>query len=239
MISGNQIATINKFGIRVADYFGLAASLAPVVSDNLLGMNEGNISIAYTSKALVTRNTILASKGYGVGIGQSSDAEVSYNTIQNLTISDDGSLYNGIDINVNSLRGLAHHNVVIGVAYFSITLEDALGQPSNDWVVRNNIFDARTNTNPTSPGDVVGAVMIMPTVTRYTFFSNDYVPNANHVNQLNRFHGVDSSFASWSSDVGDQGSISTDPLFVNATNGDVTLQSGSACLAVDCGRLEY
>lgn len=231
VVQGNHVDTLNKFGIRICNYPQGGNSYNALVADNVLGMNQGNISIAFTDRAVVTRNTISSSKGYGIGVGKSSDVEVSYNTIQGLNISDDMKLYNGIDINAGALRGNVHHNNVVGVAIFCLTLEDVDGDASDDWVIRNNIFDARNNSNTISgvEGDVVGAVMIRPLVTRFTFASNNYVPHERHPRSLIRYHGSDYSFDAWISLISDPGSISSDPLFVNPGAGNLKLQPGSPC----------
>ena len=66
---------------------------------------------------------------------------LSYNLVQNMGRSADGQLYNGFDI-TSSSTGKIYHNTIENVYAHSVSLEGDAG-PANNWVVRNNIFDAR------------------------------------------------------------------------------------------------
>ncbi|WP_263381433.1 right-handed parallel beta-helix repeat-containing protein [Granulicella arctica] len=148
-VTKNTVATINTSGIRVQSY-QTAQSQNATVSYNEVTQSQGGIAIRSTLNATITHNWVHDGKGYGIGIGGLLDAQgnytsynniLTYNLIQNLTPSSDGTLYNGFDINSSS-TGKLFHNTIENVAAHTVTLEGDFA-PSNNWVIRNNILDSR------------------------------------------------------------------------------------------------
>lgn len=222
VVKDNTVATVNKMGITFRDYFKAGGSEGGLVTGNRLTDNQGNISIWMTQNAVVTGNVIYKSKGYGIGIGvRSHNALITYNSINNLRQSDDGNLYNGIDVNADSQRGRIFHNTIVNVRGFNLTLEQS-DAPSNGWVIKNNIFDARL-----APFDRHSNIAVDPLVVTYTFASNVYVPSRKLPNIVNHFHREDMTLPQWIAATGDKNSIVADPLFVNGEANDLRLAAGS------------
>lgn len=182
LIKGNSVATTNKFGITARDDFGGQKCRHPTVTQNLLGNNNGNISIASCPEAVVTYNKISKSTGYGIGIGPSGldnyetsdNVLIAYNVIDDVDIAADQILYNGIDINGGSKNGKAYNNTVRHVAISSITLEGDNNEPSSGWYVSNNIFDCRDNRKVTGENP---CVYVTQNVIDATFSNNLFVTN--------------------------------------------------------------
>lgn len=245
VIMGNAVATVNRFGIRVADYFGATPSAAPLVQANVLGMNEGNISIAYTSDAVVTNNYISNSKGYGIGIGGSSstNATITDNVIVNLSISDDHLLYNGLDCNDGSTGGLFSYNTVVAVTNYSMTLEGDNNRPCSGWTVTNNIFDARANTPHPYANGITGSFYTVVPLSNIAFANNNYLPYPGSPNGIVRYLGTDYAFGNWAQITHEANVLSSDPQFLNPAGGDFTLRGNSPCKMSGgnsgCGRYTY
>jgi len=231
IIKGNSIATVNRFGMRVSDYFGATPSASPVIEGNELGMNEGNISIAFTPNAVVTNNLIANSKGFGIGIGgpASTNASITNNVIVNLAISDDQTLYNGLDCNAGSTGGLFAYNTVVAVTNYSMTLEADGGQACLGWTVMNNIFDARANIPHPLANGITGAFYSLAPVSNISLGNNNYLPAPNSPNGVVRYLGVDYGFPAWTTITHEVNAFSVDPQFVNASGGSYTLLPSSPC----------
>ncbi len=149
LITRNTVTAVNTSGIRVQSY-GSAHSQDALVSYNEVKMNQGGIAVRDTLNATVTHNWIHDGQGYAIGINGSENAQavytsynnvLSYNLVQNMARSADGKLYNGFDI-TSSANGKIYHNTIEHVDSHSVSLEGDAGA-ANNWIVRNNIFDAR------------------------------------------------------------------------------------------------
>ncbi len=149
LVTRNTVAAVNTSGIRVQSYQA-AQSQTSTVSYNEVTNSQGGLAIRDSLNPVVTHNWIHDSKGYGIGIGgfvnsagvySSYNNVLTYNVLQNLVPSNDGTLYNGIDVN-SSMNGKAYHNTIENVYAHSMSLEGDTGT-SNNWIVKNNIFDAR------------------------------------------------------------------------------------------------
>ncbi|HEY3330769.1 MAG TPA: right-handed parallel beta-helix repeat-containing protein [Capsulimonadaceae bacterium] len=214
VVSYNNVATVNKYAIRVCADFAGQTSASPTVSHNTITHSFCNIAIADTDDATVTHNVIFDSAGMGIGIGHSSNALVAYNLIYNLTESDDMTLYNGIDINAGALNGRAYHNTVARVASACLTLEGDNNTPSQGWIVENNIFDGRRNYE--SIANQHSVVYIAGDVTQFKFAHNLYADTVKHAAKAFQFPiGVYSPFSAFGPFTNDTTSrFVTDPQFV-------------------------
>lgn len=222
VVKNNTVATVNEMGITLRDYFQAGGSQGGTVAGNTLTGNQGNISIWMTPDAVVTDNKIFNSKGYGIGVGVTSHrALIAFNTINYLRESDDGTLFNGIDVNADSQNGRIFHNTIVNVRGFNLTLEQS-DAPCNGWTVKNNIFDARN-----APYLWHSNVAVDPLVTTYAFSNNIYVPSKQRPEIVNHWHRKDMTLAEWSAATNDQNSISADPLFVDVANNDLNVLPNS------------
>lgn len=181
LVDGNEVSTVNKYGISVRGDFNGQGSFGPTVIRNELTGNFTNIAIADTDHATVAYNWIHDSAGMGIGIGNASYAVVAHNTIDNLRESGDKILYNGIDINNQSREGRAFYNSVRQVASACITLEGDNGKPSDGWIVRHNVFEGAANVE--SIANQHSVVYIAKGVTKWTFGDNVYVDSPEHLSK--------------------------------------------------------
>jgi hypothetical protein len=206
-----------------------------IAHNEIVEAGEGGINIMGTDDTRVVANHIHHGKGMGIGVNYGSDrVAVINNLVHDLRTSDDGTHYNGIDININANDGLCAHNTVRSVARFCFTIEDYRGLPAQRWVVANNIFDARGN-------DPQGAaIQIFPKVTDITLRNNLYwAPPA--FNGATRWlkgardfrDSLINDIEEWSRVSGDRGSIIADPEFVDPVGGDFRPGPGSP--AIDAG----
>ena len=149
LITKNTVTAVNTSGIRIQSYQS-AHSQNTIVSYNETRMNQGGIAVRDTLNAVVTHNWLHDGQGYAIGVSGSENAQgvytsynnvLSYNLAQNMTKSADGQLYNGFDV-TSSSSGKIYHNTIENIYAHSVSLEGDAG-PANDWIVRNNIFDAR------------------------------------------------------------------------------------------------
>jgi len=214
-------------GISARNGYGGALANTYQISDNRLTANNGNIVVWDAPNSVITRNLIQNSKGYGIqasGGGfswsqYSDNAIIAYNVIQNLTKSDDGSLYNGIDINDNVQNGLIANNTTENVWGASMTLENNIG-PCNGWTVRNNIFDSRRETG----GGWMYSVYLNG-ITSYTFSNNTYMSPSDQPGLVAVVNKTALTGPQWAAFVGDNGSshYNQDPQFTNVLGGNLTL----------------
>jgi hypothetical protein len=105
----------------------------------------------------------------------------------------------------------------------SCTIEDYF-KPCNGWVIKNNIFDARENSNGFP-------IQVYPNVTSITVSNNNYVPNPKvYADKVGRWNDVMRTLQEWSEVVGDFAAISEDPKFLDTNKGDLRLHSTSPCV---------
>jgi hypothetical protein len=231
LVANNTVATANNYGIRLADSYGGQACYGPLITNNLLTSNQGNISIAGCPYAQVTYNTIENSSGYGVGLSSGMNTgnychypTLAYNVIYNLTQSADGNLYNGFDT-TDVTGGQAFNNTIAQVSAVGMSIE--IGT-SASWMIVNNIFDCRYNY---SVGGAHGCFYVAAgaDMSLLIFQNNLYSDLSSHLSyQFEHPVGTMMSFSFFESLTGDVNSKDvTDPLFVSAAAGNFSLQSAS------------
>lgn len=197
-----------------------------------------NLYAMWTDYAQIHHNYVHDSHGAGICVSYDSDyAEIFYNIIHDMGNS--SGFYNGIDINLDADYGKIFNNVVVNVAYVNITIEDASwdpeiqeNMPSDGWIIRNNILDARGN----SPAEV--PIAIYPTCKDTVISNNVYIPNASFWGGgfVGRWKGeyLKFEYDEWSNASGDTLSMvidpDSDPLFVEGANHDYHLTSDSVAL---------
>jgi hypothetical protein len=200
-IDHNTVASVNSLGISASASYNGGPCLAPTISNNDISMSQGNIRVAGCPDALVSRNTIHDSSGYGINLDGDEDARfpeystgahLVSNTISNLAPSHDGTLYNGIDCNKGSSGGIADGNIIKQVSGSSLTLEGDTfvpgytGQPCSGWTLSNNTLDASKNRTVTgAESGRTGPVYIRDIAIKGVVLKNNtYVLKANFPNGM-------------------------------------------------------
>lgn len=187
VIRGNMVATQTAMGLRVADNYNNAQNDTAQISFNVMTENQGNISIAGCIGCRVVMNWIQNSSGFGIGIGKgmiatSDKPEFIGNVILQLRPSADGTLYNGVDCNAGTKRGVARGNMISAVANYSFTLEADNGQGCTGWTLEQNTFDARANVTylGKSAGRMGCLYVQAPAQTGLAMRGNRMVANASY-----------------------------------------------------------
>ena len=235
----NHIRPVVGFGV-VAHCAGQSGRGATSINDTIarneiVDAGEGGINVMGCEGTRVVANHIHHGKGMGIGVNYGSDrAYLANNLIHDLAESDDGTHYNGIDINVNANHGVCVHNTVRAVGRFCFTIEDYRGLACQRWVVANNVFDARGNVPQGA------AIQVFPKVTQLTLRNNLYWAPPGFPGAMRWLKGAKSFRDSlyndmdrWSALSGDTGSIVAEPKFVDAEAGDLRLAPNSP--AIDAG----
>jgi Chitobiase/beta-hexosaminidase C-terminal domain len=148
-ITGNKVASVNGWAIRVQDFFANSCR-APIVAGNETVNSEGNVGVAGCPNAVVEFNSMHDTFGNAVQAGAGlvltnlgTGLSLRYNNFKNIRPAYSAGLYNGIDINYIA-NGLAIGNTCLNVSNDCMTLE-ADSAPSGGWTVTNNTFDASQN----------------------------------------------------------------------------------------------